>query len=310
MAICAAMSVLVVGSIALDDIKTPLEEHKELLGGSASYGCVAASFYGPVNLVGIVGEDFPKEHVKLFERCNVDLAGLQVSPGRTFRWSGEYMWDLNIRETRSIELNVFEHFTPALPEAYRDTPVVLLANIAPDLQHHVLDQVRIPRFVIADTMDLWIDIAKQRLVELLARVHMLILNDGEARQLTGETSLIKAARRLRDMGPQYVAVKKGEHGCLLFGEDGQFFSCPAYPLEDIHDPTGAGDTFAGGLAGYLAKDGAEVEFAALRRAVVHGSILASYNVEAFSLEKLKTVTPAQIAERYDMFRRLSQFDAG
>lgn len=304
------MSVLVVGSIALDDIKTPLEEHKGLLGGSASYGCVAASFYTLVNLVGIVGEDFPKEHVELFKRRNVDLAGLQIVPGRTFRWSGEYMWDLNIRETRSVELNVFEDFTPALPEAYRDTPIVLLANIAPDLQHHVLDQVRIPRFVIADTMDLWINVARQRLKELLARVHLLILNDGEARQLTGETSLIKAARRLRDMGPEYVAVKKGEHGCLLFGGDGQFFSCPAYPLEDIHDPTGAGDTFAGGLAGYLAKTGAEIEFPMLRRAVVHGSVLASYNVEAFSLERLKAVTPEQIADRYEMFRRLSQFDAG
>jgi sugar/nucleoside kinase (ribokinase family) len=303
------MSVLVVGSIALDDIKTPLEEHKELLGGSASYGCVAASFYSPVSLVGIVGEDFPRKHIELFKGRNVNLDGLQVVPGKTFRWSGEYMWDLNIRETRSVELNVFEHFTPVLPEAYRDTPIVLLANIAPDLQHHVLDQVRIPRFVVADTMDLWINIARQRLVELLARVHLLILNDGEARQLTGETSLIKAARLLRDMGPQYIAVKKGEHGCLLFGEDGQFFSCPAYPLEDIHDPTGAGDTFAGGLAGYLAKEGGEVKFGALRRAVVHGSILASYNVEAFSLERLKTVTAAEIAERYEMFRRLSQFDA-
>ncbi len=303
------MSVLVVGSIALDHIKTPLEEHQDLLGGSASYACVAASFYSPVNLVGIVGEDFPKEHLELFKRRNVDLAGLQVVPGKTFRWSGEYMWDLNIRETRSVALNVFERFTPILPEPYKDTPVVLLANIAPDLQHHVLDQVRLPRFVIADTMDLWIDTARPRLLELLARVHMLILNDGEARQLTGETSLIKAARRLRDMGPEFLAIKKGEHGCLLFGENGQFFSCPAFPLEDIHDPTGAGDTFAGGLAGYLAKYSSVVEFGALRRAVVHGSILASYNVEAFSLERLKVVTREEISERFDTFRRLSQFDA-
>jgi cytidine kinase len=310
LAICAPMPVLVVGSIALDDIKTPLEEHQNLLGGSASYGCVAASFYGPVNLVGIVGEDFPQEHIELFKQRNVDLAGLQVVPGKTFRWSGEYMWDLNIRETRSLALNVFEHFTPVLPEAYKETPVVLLGNIAPELQHRVLDQVRIPRFVIADTMDLWIDIARTRLLELLARIHMLILNDGEARQLTGETSLIKAARRLRDLGPQYIAIKKGEHGCLLFGEEGQFFSCPAYPLEDIHDPTGAGDTFAGGLAGYLARNGAAVDFADLRRAVVHGSVLASYNVEAFSLERLRAVTWAQISERFDTFRRLSQFDAG
>lgn len=301
------MPVLIVGSIALDDIKTPLEEQKDLLGGSASYGAVAASFFSPVNLVGIVGEDFPQGHITLFRDRKVDLAGLQTVPGKTFRWSGEYMWDMNTRETRSVALNVFEHFSPSLPENYKDTPLVLLANIAPDLQHHVLDQVRKPRFIIADTMDLWINIAKERLLELLARVHMLILNDSEARQLTGETSLIRAGRKLRELGPQYVAVKKGEHGCLLFGGDGQFFSCPAYPLEDIHDPTGAGDTFAGGLAGHLAKnDGTEVTFDMLRQAVVYGSVLASYNVEKFSLERLKTVTREQIAERYEMFRRMSQ----
>lgn len=306
-AISATMSVLIVGSIALDDIKTPLDEQKNLLGGSASYGAVAASFFSPVNLVGIVGDDFPQEHISLFESRKIDLTGLQKAQGQTFRWSGEYLWDLNTRETRSVALNVFEHFTPDLPESYRDAGFVLLANIAPDLQHHVLDQVRLPRFVIADTMDLWINIARPRLVELLSRVHMLILNDGEARQLTGETSLIRAGRRLQDMGPRYVAVKKGEHGCLLFGNDGQFFSCPAYPLEDIHDPTGAGDTFAGGLSGYLAQaGGGEVTFETLSRAVVYGSVLASFNVEAFSLERLKTVTKEQIAERYEMFRRMSR----
>lgn len=303
------MSVLIVGSIALDDIKTPLDEQKNLLGGSASYGAVAASFFSPVNLVGIVGNDFPAEHIALFESRGIDLAGLQKADGETFRWSGEYLWDLNTRETRSVALNVFEHFTPTLPEAYKGAPLVLLANIAPDLQHHVLDQASLPRFVIADTMDLWINIAKPRLIELLSRVHMLILNDGEARQLTGETSLIRAGKKLQEMGPRYVAVKKGEHGCLLFGDQGQFFSCPAYPLEDIHDPTGAGDTFAGGLAGYLAKAGGdEITFENLCQAVVYGSVLASFNVEAFSLERLKTVTTEQIAERYDMFRRMSRFE--
>ncbi len=300
------MSVLIVGSIALDDIKTPLAEEKDLLGGSASYGSVAASFFSPVNLVGIVGEDFPKEHIELFQKKEIDLAGLQIVPGKTFRWSGEYLWDLNTRETRSVELNVFETFNPTLPESYKATPIVLLANIAPDLQHHVLDQVTAPKFTIADTMDLWINIAKPRLIELLARVDMLILNDGEARQLTEETSLIKAGKKLQSMGPKYVAVKKGEHGCLLFGAQGEFFSCPAYPLEDIHDPTGAGDTFAGGLAGYLAKNAdGEVTFAHLRQAVVFGSVLASYNVEKFSLERLKTVDQEQIATRYDMFRKMS-----
>jgi sugar/nucleoside kinase (ribokinase family) len=304
------MSVLIVGSIALDDIKTQLAEHKNLLGGSASYGAVSASNFSPVSLVGIVGEDFPKEHVELFRNRQIDLAGLQIVPGKTFRWSGEYMWDMNTRETRSVELNVFETFTPALPEAYRQTPIVLLANIAPDLQHHVLDQVSQPRFVIADTMDLWINIAKDSLTRLIGRVDMLILNDGEARQFTGETSLIKAGKKIRDMGPAYVAIKKGEHGCLLFGPEAEFFSCPAFPLEDIHDPTGAGDTFAGGLAGYLAANcgTGEITFEALKKAVVYGSVLASFNVEAFSLERLKTVDSAQIESRYDLFRRISQFE--
>jgi sugar/nucleoside kinase (ribokinase family) len=220
------------------------------------------------------------------------------------------MWDMNTRETRSVELNVFETFTPALPEGYRQTPIVLLANIAPDLQHHVLDQVSQPRFVIADTMDLWINIAKDSLTRLIGRVDMLILNDGEARQFTGETSLIKAGKKIREMGPAYVAIKKGEHGCLLFGPEAEFFSCPAFPLEDIHDPTGAGDTFAGGLAGYLAANcgTGEVTFEALKKAVVYGSVLASFNVEAFSLERLKTVDSAQIESRYDLFRRISQFE--
>ncbi len=300
-------AVLVVGSIALDTIKTPVEEHADLLGGSASYAAVAASFSAPVNFVGVVGEDFPKEHIDLLKGREIDVEGLQIVPGKTFRWSGEYMWDLNTRETRSVELNVFENFTPTLPETYRDAKIIMLANIGPELQHHVLDQATAPEFVIADTMDLWIDIAKDSLVKLVGRVNMLILNDGEARQLTGETSLIRAGRAIRAMGAEYVAIKKGEHGCLLFGEN-SFFSCPAYPLEDIHDPTGAGDTFAGGVAGFLAKNSDEpVTFDRLKQAVVYGSVLASFNVEAFSLERLKTVTADDIVGRYQTFRMLSQF---
>jgi sugar/nucleoside kinase (ribokinase family) len=302
------MPVLVVGSIALDTVKTPVEEHADLLGGSASYAAVGASFFTPVNLVGVVGDDFPKAHIDYFASRNIDLAGLQIVPGKTFRWSGEYLWDLNTRETRSVELNVFEHFTPSLPEPYKATPIVLLANIGPNLQNHVLDQMARPQFVIADTMNLWIDIALDELLRLIARVDMLILNDGEARQLTKETSLIKAGARIRALGPQYVVIKKGEHGALLFGPD-RFFSCGAYPLEDIHDPTGAGDTFAGGLAGYLAAHGnAEVTWEALRRAIVFGSVLASYNVEAFSLERLRTLTQPDIAARYEVFRLMSQFE--
>lgn len=300
-------AVLVVGSIALDTIKTPVEEHADLLGGSASYAAVAVSFSAPVKFVGVVGEDFPTEHIDLLKNRNIDVEGLQIVPGKTFRWSGEYMWDFNTRETRSVELNVFENFTPALPETYRDAKIIMLANIGPELQHHVLDQATAPEFVIADTMDLWIDIAKESLVKLVGRVNMLILNDGEARQLTGETSLIRAGRAIRAMGAEFVAIKKGEHGCLLFGEN-SFFSCPAYPLEDIHDPTGAGDTFAGGVAGFLAKNPDEpVTFDRLKQAVVYGSVLASFNVEAFSLERLKTVTADDIVERYQTFRMLSQF---
>ncbi|HEX5176200.1 MAG TPA: PfkB family carbohydrate kinase [Chthoniobacteraceae bacterium] len=302
------MSVLVVGSIALDTVKTPVEEHADLLGGSASYAAVGASFFTPVHLVGVVGDDFPKPHIEFFASRHIDLEGLQIADGKTFRWSGEYMWDLNTRETRSVALNVFEHFTPVLPPGYAETPFVLLANIAPKLQSHVLDQMKRPRFVIADTMDLWINIALDDLRALLPRVDMLILNDGEARQFTGETSLIKAGARIRAMGPRYVAIKKGEHGCLLFG-DNQFFSCGAYPLEDIHDPTGAGDTFAGGLAGHLAANAdGEIGFAQLRKAVVYGSVLASFNVEAFSLERLRTLTQNDIDERYTMFRLMSQFE--
>ena len=302
------MSVLVVGSIALDTVKTPVEEHADQLGGSASYAAVGASFFSPVNLVGVVGDDFPESEFKFWRDRGIDAAGVQRVEGKTFRWSGEYAWDLNTRETRSVALNVFEDFKPALPENFRETEFVLLANIAPSLQSHVLDQMRRPRFVVADTMDLWIETARKDLDTLLPRVDLLILNDSEARQMTGETSLIRAGRAIRRKGPRYVAVKKGEHGALLFGPD-DFFSCGAYPLEDIHDPTGAGDTFAGGLAGYLASSPAdEIDFGRLRKAVIYGSVLASFNVEAFSLDRLRRLTSEEIAERYEMFRVMSQFE--
>src|SRR5438552_10175446 len=244
------MSVLVVGSIAIATVKAPVEEHSDLLGGSASYAALGASFFSAVRLVGIVGDDFPESEFKFWKSRKIDSEGVQRANGTTFRWSGEYSWDLNTRETRSIALNVFEDFKPVLPESYRETDFVLLANIAPSLQSHVLDQMKGPRFVVADTMDLWIETARKDLDALLPRADLLILNDSEAREMTKETSLIKAGRRIRALGPRYVAIKKGEHGALLFGED-QFFSCGAYPLEDIHDPTGAGDTFAGGMAGDL-----------------------------------------------------------
>jgi sugar/nucleoside kinase (ribokinase family) len=302
------MSVLVVGSIALDTVKTPVEEHADQTGGSASYAAVGASFFSPVQLVGVVGDDFPEAEFEFWKERGIDARGVERVQGKTFRWSGEYAWDLNTRETRSVALNVFENFEPKLPEDFRDTELVLLANIAPVLQSAVLDQVRRPHFVIADTMDLWIDIARPDLEKLLPRVDLLILNDSEARQITGDTSLIRAGRSIRRMGPRYVAVKKGEHGALLFGPD-DFFSCGAYPLEDIHDPTGAGDTFAGGLAGFLASQGNyEIDFGQLRRAVIFGSVLASFSVEAFSLNRLRCLTSEEIDERYQMFRLMSQFE--
>src|SRR6188472_116824 len=302
------MSVLIVGSIALDTVKTPVEEHADLLGGSASYAALGASFFSPVKLVGVVGDDFPAAEFDFWKTREIDAEGVQKVAGKTFRWSGEYAWDMNTRETRSVELNVFEHFRPDLPASYRSTDFVLLANIAPALQAHVLDQMEKPRFVVADTMDLWIEIARADLDALLPRVDLLILNDSEAREMTKETSLIKAGRRIREAGPKYVAIKKGEHGALLFG-DGEFFSCGAYPLEDIHDPTGAGDTFAGGMAGYLAAAGGELNFTAFRRAMIYGSVLASFNVEAFSLERLRTLTMEEIKARYELFKAMSAFDA-
>ena len=239
------MPVLVVGSIALDHIKTPTAEHHQLLGGSASYASVAASFFGPVHMVGVVAEGFLRSTGSFFADRKIDLTGLEVAPGKTFCWSGEYEVNMNNRRTLSVALNVFETFEPKLPESLRATPYVLLANIAPSLQRMVCDQVRQPKLVVADTMDLWIGMARADLVNLLKAVDMLILNDSEAKQLTEEDNLIRAGKKIVAMGPRYVAVKKGEHGCLLFGRDGEFFSTGAFPLEHIHDPTGRGGLLRG-----------------------------------------------------------------
>jgi sugar/nucleoside kinase (ribokinase family) len=301
------MSLLVVGSIALDTVKTPVEEHSDLLGGSASYAAAAASYFSPVKLVGVVGNDFPKSEFDFWKSRKIDTGGVQQVEGKTFRWSGEYAWDMNTRETRSTELNVFEKFEPKLPANYRETDFALLANIAPALQMNVLKQIEKPRFVVADTMNLWIETTRKALDALLPHVDLLILNDSEAREMVKETSLIKAGRRIRESGPRYVAIKKGEHGALLFGEN-EFFSCGAYPLEDIHDPTGAGDTFAGGMAGFLASTVRKVTFTDLRKAMIYGSVLASFCVEAFSLDRLRNLTMEQINERYEAFKLMSQFE--
>jgi sugar/nucleoside kinase (ribokinase family) len=300
------MSLLITGSVALDSVKTPLQEHHDLLGGSASYAAVAASFFGPVQMLAIVGTDFPEKYLALYRKHGIDLDGLQIADGKTFRWSGEYEWDLNKRRTLSVELNVFETFQPTLPDAYKGTPYVFLANISPQLQMHVLTQVVAPKFIVADTMDLWIETQRDALTDLLRKVDCLVLNESEAREFTKETSLIKAGRLLLKMGPKYVVIKKGEHGSILFGND-FFFSAPAYPLEDIHDPTGAGDCFAGAFTGYLTRANS-IEHESLRKAVIYGSVIASYCVEDFSLTRLQSLTEAQINERYGLFKSMSHFD--
>ncbi len=294
------MPVLVVGSIALDHIKTPTAEHHHLLGGSASYAAVAASFFGPVNLVGVVGDDFPPQHKQLFAGRKIDLTGLEVAAGETFCWSGEYEQNMNNRKTLSVALNVFEKFEPKLPESYRETPYVLLGNIAPSLQRMVCKQIRKPKFVVADTMDLWIGMARADLLELLKEVDMLILNDSEAKQLVEEENLIRAGKKIVALGPRYVAVKKGEHGCLLFGRNGEFFSTGAFPLEDIHDPTGAGDCFAGGFIGHLARTD-DISFTNLKEAIIQGTLVASFCCEEFSLRRLEKLSEAEIHERRKAF---------
>ena len=298
------MSVLIVGSTALDSIKTPYRESPRLLGGSASHAAVAASFFAPVNLVGIVGEDFPKRYLQLYRRHGIDLSGLQVVAGKTFHWAGEYEVNMNNRRTLTTELGVFETFNPNLPEAYRRSPFVLLANSAPLLQHHVLDQVHRPRFVIADTMDLWLNIALDDLRRLLRRVDALVLNDSEARQLTQEDNLIAATKKIHRLGPEYVIVKKGEHGALLSSPGGLYLS-PAFPLNKVIDPTGAGDSFVGGIIGYLATCKGPIE-SNLKKSMIYGSVVASFCCEGFGLTRTTRVTGREIKQRVKQLEKMTR----
>jgi sugar/nucleoside kinase (ribokinase family) len=300
------MSILVVGSVAYDTVETPFGRAERVLGGSASFFSVAAAFFSPVNLVGVVGQDFGAAQLAAFRGRPIDLAGLERMQGKTFHWQGKYSWDLNSRETVCTDLNVFEFFEPKIPEPYRRSDHVFLGNIDPALQRRVLDQVERPRVVACDTMNFWIHGKPAELHETLKRVQILLINDAEARELSGEWNLVKAARAIRAMGPRILVVKKGEHGVLMF-DDAGFFAAPAYPLEQVFDPTGAGDTFAGGFLGYLAGAGGHGDDV-LRRAVVMGSALASFCVEAFGLDRLLTLTRPEIDERYRLFRRLTQFE--
>jgi sugar/nucleoside kinase (ribokinase family) len=299
------MSVLIVGSTALDSIKTPTRENPRLLGGSASHAAVAASFFAPVQMVGVVGDDFPRKYVALYKRHGIDLEGLQHAVGKTFHWAGEYEANMNRRRTLSTELGVFETFKPELPEAYRRAPFVLLANIAPQLQLHVLDQLRRPKFVMADTMDLWLNVARPELIRLLRRVDALVLNDTEACQLTGEDNVVVAAQRIHRLGPAWVIVKKGEHGCLLSGPGG-FFVAPAFPLARVVDPTGAGDSFAGGLMGFLASGSGSVA-SRIRAAIVRGTVVASFCCEGFGLTRTDRLTAAQLTARLRAYEKIARW---
>jgi cytidine kinase len=299
------MSVLIVGSTAFDSIKTPKAENPRLLGGSASHAAVAASFFAPVNLVGVVGRDFPKRYLQLYRKHKIDLAGLEITEGKTFHWSGEYEVNMNNRRTLETELGVLEAFTPKLPAAYRSSQFVLLANLAPAVQAQTLDQMRRPKFVVVDTMDLWLNIALPDLLKLLKRVDGFVLNDSEARLLTKDDNVISALKTIHQLGPKYVIIKKGEHGAILSTRGGGLFLSPAYPLHRVVDPTGAGDSFVGGMMGYLASASGPVE-RNLRRAMLYGSVVASFCCEGFGLNFTTKVTRPAIEKRFKELAKLTK----
>lgn len=299
------MSVVVVGSIGFDTIETPHGRVKDVLGGAATYAAVAASYFAKVKLVAVVGEDFPAAERVFLEKRGIDLTGLEVRPGQTFRWTGRYHEDMNVRDTLDLQLNVFGEFEPVLPASYREADYVFLANIHPALQARVLDQLTKPQLVACDTMNHWIENALPDFERLLPRVQLLVINDEEARLLSRERNIVRAARRILKMGPQLVIIKRGEYGAIHFASD-TVFAVPAYPLETVFDPTGAGDTFAGGLVGHLAASG-NLSVANLRKAIVYGSVLASYTVEDFSLERLRRLSREGIEHRYRQFVSLTEF---
>src|SRR6478672_2965411 len=300
------MTVLVVGSVALDSVETPFGKAENVIGGSATYFAASASLLTPVQVVGIVGSDYPVEKLERLASRGVDLAGLEHAEGESFRWRGRYRHDLNSAETLETRLGVFSHFSPKIPTQFRNAPFVFLANIDPRLQLDVLKQVQRPKLVACDTMNFWIESRRPDIVELIKHVDLITLNDGEARQLTDCANLVKAARWIMARGPKMVIIKKGEHGAFLFKEKSIFFA-PAYPLEEVFDPTGAGDSFAGGFMGYLARTG-DLSDANLRRAVVYGSAMGSFAVEKFSVQRLLEITPSDIQRRVADFHKLVVFE--
>ena len=298
------MSILVVGSAAFDDIETPFGKAEHILGGSSVYFSAAASLFAPVNMVAVVGADMPVDAYDFLRERGVDTRGVQVENGDTFHWSGRYDYDLNETHTLATDLNVYADFKPTLPPEYVESRLVFLANIHPELQRSVLEQVRAPRLTMMDSMNLWIDTERESVEATMRLVDVVSINEAEARMLTNTSSVLSAARRILALGPKAVVVKKGEYGVVLFTED-DYFAAPAYPLEDVYDPTGAGDSFAGGFIGYLAR-AEQIDAASMRRAVIHGSAVASFAVQAFGVERLKTLTRSEVEQRCHEFQRFTQ----
>jgi sugar/nucleoside kinase (ribokinase family) len=292
--------------MAFDSVKTPFGEREDAIGGSATYFSVSASYFTDVRLVAVVGSDFPQGELDFLAERSVDLSGLERSEGKTFRWKGEYGFDLNTAHTLDTQLNVFQDFRPQVPAAFSESEFVFLANIDPELQVSVVEQVKSPQLVACDTMNFWIEGKRDELVRMFGMVDMAVINEGEVRELAGESNILKASRKILEMGPQTLLVKRGEYGALLIQKD-SVFSAPGLPLEDIYDPTGAGDTFAGGFMGSLSSKG-DLSPGALRRAVIFGSVMASFNVESFSYDRLKNLTQGEIEARYRQFSELAHFD--
>lgn len=301
------MPILCVGSVALDSVETPFGKADRVLGGSAVFFSAAATLFSPVRIVGVVGDDYPIADLDFLRDRGADLSGIERASGESFFWAGRYHYDLNSRDTLETRLGVFADFKPKIPASFRDTRHVFLGNIDPTLQHQVLDQVDAPEIVACDTMNYWIEGSRKELVSLLERVDILLVNDGEARQLADEPNLLKAARWIQDHGPRIVVVKKGEHGAILFA-DGWVFFVPGYPLEVVFDPTGAGDAFAGGFMGYIAQHGS-LDAEDLRRAMVYGSVMGSYSVEDFSVNRFRTLQNSEVAARVQEFREMTAFEA-
>ncbi len=296
-------AIVTVGSLAFDSIETPAGKVEQALGGSANYFSISASNFAPIKVVGVVGQDFPKDHVEYLQSRGIDTSGVQWADGKTFHWQGEYKDDMNEAITHNTELNVFEHFDPKLPESYLDADYLFLGNIAPELQMHVLGQVKKPKIIALDSMNFWITGAREKLVEVLPKIDVLIINDGEARLLGDDKNLIVATENIAKMGPKAVVIKQGEYGAFLM-MNGEFFAAPALPLKKIVDPTGAGDTFAGGFMGYLAKTDSGLEMSAMKKALLYGTVMASYTVQDFSINRLKDVNESDISSRYNELMKI------